>query len=341
MTDFAPETGLALGSFGIGTFRSSGGRAFPALVQPDGAVHDVSDRYPDTHAVFDDWDRALDTLVDLAAKGGDMAHQFAELEALPPLAHPNLLCAGANYRQHVAEMMTHNKFNQHTRLEGEDDDAFFQRNLAAVDKRAREGMPFFWTGLHSSLTGANADLAAPLIGDQLDWELEFAAVVARTKRYVAPQDANDLVAGYLMVNDIGTVDEFRRVDVNWGYDWVSKHQPGFKIAGPFIVPKQFVKLDEVRIHLSVNGVTKQDWPISDMIFNVEQILSYASERVKLLPGDMLLTGSPPGNGAMHGHFLNPGDTMDGEISFIGRQHNNIVAEDTQGRTFTYGKFQRA
>ncbi len=341
MTDFHPATGLATGSFGIGTFRAPGGRAFPGLVRPDGAVDDVSTLYVDTHAIFDDWDRALDRLVDLAAKPADTPLRFDTLEALPPLAHPNLLCAGANYRQHVAEMMTHNKFNQHSRLADEDDAAFFDRNLAAVDKRAREGMPFFWTGLHSSLAGANSNLAAPLIGDQLDWELEFAAVVGRTMRYVPPEDANALVAGYMMVNDVGTVDEFRRVDVNWGFDWVSKHQPGFKIAGPFIVPKQFVKRDEVRIHLSVNGVTKQDWPIDDMIFGVEQILSYASERVKLLPGDMLLTGSPPGNGAMHGHFLSPGDVMDGAITFLGRQHNRIVAEDTEGRTFTYGKFQRA
>lgn len=338
MTNFAPETGLALGSFGFGTYRTRGGAPFPGLVQPDGTVHDLSDLYADTHAILDDWDRALDALADRAAKGGDAPHQFADIEALPPLAHPNLLCAGANYRQHVAEMMTHNKFNQHNRLPGESDEDFFKRNLAEVQDRAVNGIPYFWTGLHSSLVGANADLIKPLIGNQLDWELEFGAIVGRSDRYVQPEDANDLVAGYVMVNDIGTVDEFRRTDVRWGFDWISKHQPSFKPTGPFIVPKQFVKLDEVRIHLRVNGETKQDWPISDMIFSVEQLLSYASERIKLLPGDQLITGSPPGNGALFGQFLNPGDVIESEITFLGRQRNLVVAEDTQGRTTTYGPF---
>lgn len=341
MTDFAPATGLATGSFGFGTYRIAGGSAFPGLVQPDGLVHDLSDLYADTHAILDDWDRALDALATRAAKGGDTPLRFADVEALPPLAHPNLLCAGANYRQHVAEMMTHNRFNQHNRREGEDDAAFFGRNLMEVDRRAREGMPFFWTGLHSSLVGANADLVKPLIGKQLDWELEFGAIVARSDRYVRPEDANDLVAGYVMVNDIGTVDEFRRADVNWGYDWVSKHQPSFKPAGPFIVPKQFVKLDEVRIQLKVNGETRQDWPISDMIFSVEKLLAYASERVRLLPGDQLITGSPPGNGALFGQFLEPGDVIDSEITFLGRQRNRVVAEDAHGRTPTYGPFVTA
>ena len=338
MTEFAPETGLALGSFGFGTFRVPGGASFAGLVQPDGAVYDLSEHYRDTHALLEDWDRALDAMVDIAAKGSDTPHRFEAVEALPPVAHPNMMCAGANYRQHVAEMMTHNRFNQHNRQDGESDESFFLRNLTEVEDRAINGIPYFWTGMHSSLVGANAEVIHPLVGDQLDWELEFGAVLAKGERYVKPENANDLVAGYVMVNDIGTVDEFRRTDVRWGFDWVSKHQPSFKPFGPFIVPKQFVKREEVRIHLEVNGVVKQDWPINDMIFSVEQILAYASERLRLIPGDLLITGSPPGNGAMHGHFLEPGDVMDGSITFLGRQKNRIVAEDAGGRTFTYGKF---
>ena len=340
MTDFHPATGLAVGSFGIGTYAEAG-RIFPGVVRPDGSVIDVSAHYADTHAIFNDWQRAFDRLENAARNTADNGLRLDALSALPPLAHPNLLCAGANYRQHVAEMMTHNRFNQHNRLDGESDADFFQRNLAEVDRRKREGMPFFWAGLHSSLAGANDNLIKPLVGDQLDWELEFGVIVAKSDRYLRPEQAGDLIAGYVMVNDIGTVDEFRRTDVRWGYDWVSKHQPTFKPAGPFIVPKQFVDRDKVRIQLSVNGVIKQDWPVNDMLFSETEILSYASERIRLLPGDMLLTGSPPGNGAMHGHFLEVGDVMDGEITYLGRQRNRVVAEDTQGRTPTYGKFSVA
>ncbi|RYD23301.1 MAG: fumarylacetoacetate hydrolase family protein [Lysobacteraceae bacterium] len=338
---FHPATGLALGSFGIGTYADDA-RSFPALVLPNGAVHDLGARWHDTHAIFDDWDRALDDLADLAAQPPGTPLTVETLTARPPLAHPNLLCAGANYRVHVAEMMTHNKFNQHSRLAGEDDAAFFQRNLAEVDRRAREGMPFFWTGLHSSLAGANDDIVLPLVGDSHDWELEFGAVLRGGARYATAQEAEDLVAGYVMCNDLGTVSEFRRTDVRWGYDWVSKHQPGFKPTGPFIVPRQFVDLDTVRITLSVNGVTKQDWPISDMIFSVGQLLSYASERIRLTPGDMLITGSPPGNGAMHGHFLAPGDVVESAITFLGRQRNRVVDEQVPaGRGPTYGAFPTA
>ena len=250
-----------------------------------------------------------------------------------------MMCAGSNYRQHVAEMMTYNKFNQDKRLPGESDEAFFARNLADVDRRAREGMPFFWTGLHSSLCGANDEIPLPLVGEHPDWELEFGAIIHGTGRYIRPDEAGDLIAAYVMVNDLGTVDEFRRIDVKWGHDWVSKHQPNFKPFGPFAVPKEFVDRSQVRIKLQVSGQTMQDWPISDMIFSPEQILSYASERIRLTPGDLLITGSPPGNGAMHDNrWLKPGDVIESEITFLGRQKNLVVAEDAGNRSPTFGPF---
>ena len=340
MTEFHPATGLSIGSFGIGTYRKSGQRSFPGLVLPDGTVFDLSDDFADTHAIFDDWDRALDRMNDLAANKDEPELRFEDLVPLPVVAHPNMLCAGSNYRQHVAEMMTHNKFNQDQRLPGESDESFFQRNLAEVDRRAKEGMPFFWTGLHSSLAGANDDVVLPLVGEHPDWELEFGAIIKGAGRYLRPDETNDLIAAYVMVNDLGTVDEFRRVDVRWGHDWVSKHQPGFKPCGPFAVPKEFVDRAEVRIKLKVSGDTMQDWPISDMIFSPEQILSYASERIRLTPGDLLITGSPPGNGAMHGgRWLRPGDVIESEITYLGRQRNAVVAEEANGRAPTYGPFK--
>jgi 2-keto-4-pentenoate hydratase/2-oxohepta-3-ene-1,7-dioic acid hydratase in catechol pathway len=326
MTAIDPATGLAQGSFGIGTF-SAGTNPFPALVRPDGDVLDLSRLYADTHAVFDDWERAFDRLHDLAANGASAGLRFESLRALPPLAHPNLLCAGANYRQHVAEMMTYNRFNQHNRRPDETDGDFFRRNLEIIETRARDGMPFFFTGLHSSLAGAHSDIVLPRVGEQHDWELELAIVIGKATRYASPDEAQSFVAGYCIVNDLGSVDTFRRPDLHWGYDWVGKHQPGFKPAGPFIVPAPFVRLnDAVRIRLSVNGAVKQDWPVTDMIFTPGQILSYASERVRLMPGDMLLTGSPPGNGASHGQFLKSDDLVEGEITGLGRQRNRCVAE---------------
>lgn len=340
MTEFNPATGLRSGAFGIGTYRlSPQAPAFPGLVQPDGTVFDLSDLYADTHAIFDDWDRALDKFVDIAAKGGETGIRFEDLECLPVVSHPNIMGTGSNYKQHVAEMMTNNKFNQHNRKPGESDEDFFKRNYAEVERRSKEGMPFFWTGMHSALCGANDDILLPLIGEQMEFELELGVIVARGGRYIPPEEADNLIAGYVICNDLGTVDEFRRADVKFKYDWVSKNQPNHYPLGPFMVPKQFVEWDKVQIVLKVNGKTMQDWPTNDMIFSPQQILSYASERIKLLPGDLLITGSPPGNAGSHGGaWLQHGDVVESELTGLGRQRNNVVNEDAGGRKPTFGPF---
>lgn len=334
-----PATGLVSGSFGIGTYAADG-KQFPGLVQPDGALHDLSPLYPDTHAIFDDWDRAFDRLADLSAKGGDTPHRLASVQPRTPLRHPQILGAGANYVQHVAEMLTFQKFNQHNRLERESDEAFFYRMRAEVERRKVEGMPFIWVGLHGSLGGANDDIELPLIGKDMEWELELGVVVAKGGRYVKPEEADDLIAGYVMVNDLGTVDEFLRADVRWQYDWISKNQPGSWPIGPFIVPKQFVDLSKVQIRMKKNGQLMQDWPVSDMMFPPAQLLSYASERLQLLPGDLLFTGSPPGNAGSHGGaYLKEGDIVESEITYLGRQRNVVRPEHADGKKPTFGPFK--
>ena len=339
MTKFNDATGLAEGSFGVGTYKPKDGKKFPGLVLPDGTVFNLSETYHDTQEIFADWDHAVDGMNDLAVKKGKPELRFEALEALPVVERPNMLCAGSNYCAHVAEMMTHNKFNQDQREPGESDESFYARNLAIVEKRKTEGMPFVWTGLHSSLCGANDDIILPLIGEHPDWELEFGVITKNTGRYMNPEQTDDVIAAYVMCNDIGTVDEFRRSDVRFMFDWMSKHQPNFKTLGPFAVPKEFVDRSKVQIKLTLNGDTMQDWPISDMIFTPEQILSYLSERVRLVPGDLLITGSPPGNGAFHGdRWMRPGDVVESEITYLGRQRNNVVAEETEGKTLTYGPF---
>jgi len=331
-----PVTGLRAGTFAVATL-ADGPRAFPALVDAGGAVTDLSDRFGDLHEVFDDWATNLQVIGDRWADASRPTRPVEGLRPLPPLSHPNLLGAGANYKTHSAQMLTKNTFNQHNRKPGETDEQFFQRNLELMERRSREGTPFFWTGLHSSLTGATDDVVLPALGDEPDWELELGVVVGRTGRFVAPDEAQQMIAGYTIVNDIGTVDVFRRTDIPWGYDWVSKHQPTFKVAGPFIVPAQFFTLDDtIRTTLRVNGQVMQDWPTDDMIFDPAQFVSYASERVHLTPGDVIFLGSPPGNGKHHGRFLQDGDVIDSEITYLGRQRNRCVAEDLHGRTPHFG-----
>ncbi len=338
--DTDAATGLRKGSFGIGTY-ADGGRSFPGLVKPDGKVIDLSSRFADTLAILADWERNFDQLVSVSANA-EAQHDFASLRALPPIARPNLFGAGANYKTHSAQMLTKNKFNQHNRLPGESDDDFFKRNYALMERRAKEGTPFFFTGLHSSLVGANDDVVLPVLGDHPDWELELGVVVGRHARFASVEEAETLIAGYTIVNDLGTVDLFRRTDIPWGYDWISKQQPTFKPFGPFIVPAAFVSMkDDLRIELKLNGKVMQDWPANDMIFRPANILAYASERVNLTPGDLLFTGSPPGNGAHHGIFLKDGDVMDASITYLGRQRNRCVQESKPARPLAYGHWKNA
>lgn len=322
-------TGLPEGAFGIGTY-AEGLRSFPGAVKPNGEVIELGDVFTDTHAIFDDWARNFDRVSDLVETRSP-GFALADLRALPPLAHPNLLCAGANYKQHVAEMLTFNDFNQHNRRPGESDEAFFKRNYQMMEERQRSGTPFVWTSLHSALVGAQDELPLPPVGRQHDWELEVAAVIGKTKRFATREEAQQMIAGYTIVNDIGSVDLARRTDVPFEFDWICKHQPGFKPAGPFIVPACFVDLESATITLRVNGQVKQDWPVSDMVFGPSDLIAYLSERVRLLPGDMILAGSPPGNGRSHGHFLADGDVVEAEITYLGRQKNVCVTEDTGGR----------
>jgi 2-keto-4-pentenoate hydratase/2-oxohepta-3-ene-1,7-dioic acid hydratase in catechol pathway len=179
------------------------------------------------------------------------------------------------------------------------------------------------------MCGAYDDVVLPLEGDKHDWELEFAAVIGRSERHVPPEHALELVAGYIIVNDITTRDLVYRPDLKAiGTDWLrSKNAPTFLPAGPYIVPVAFVSdTSSLRITLRLNGKTMQDESTSDMIFDVARLVSYASSRVALCPGDLILTGSPAGNGSHWGRFLTEGDVMESKVTGLGKQRNRCVKE---------------
>jgi len=237
-------------------------------------------------------------------------------------------------------MLTKNKFNQHNRKPGESDEDFFKRNYALMEERARTGVPFIWTGLHSSIVGPDDEVMLPVIGEEPDWEMELGVVIGKSQRYASLEEAEEMIAGYVAVNDLGTVDIFRRADIPWGYDWISKHQPSFKPVGPFIVPRQLFPLtDDIRIKLTVNDKVMQDWPVTDMIFGPAKFTAYLSERVNLMPGDLIVTGSPPGNGKHHGQFLQDGDIMTGSITGLGKQTNTCMTEPAPERGLTVGMWK--
>lgn len=327
-------TGLRPGTFGIASLAVAEG-VVPALVLPDGEAIDLSGEYRGVREIFENWDAEWGRLQEIASSR-ESTLAFGAEGARPPVDRPDLLFAGSNYVTHVAEMLTKNRFNRHDRRAGESDEEFFERNRAKAAARRDHGTPFLFTGLHSSLTGPYDDIVLPEIGEQPDWELELGVIIGRAGRYLTLDEAERAILGYTVINDLGTVDVFRRTDVHFGYDWISKFQPTFKPIGPFVVPAPFVDIDETTIRLEVNGEPMQDWPANDYIFSPAHCIAYASERVNLRPGDVIALGSPPGNGAHHGRFLRDGDVIDSEITGLGRQRNRCVDEELHGRTPHFG-----
>jgi 2,4-diketo-3-deoxy-L-fuconate hydrolase len=338
MTEIDQTTGLAEGTFGIARV-SDGRREFAALVRPGGDIMDLSAEYPDPNAIYEDWPRTFDSLERLSRTASSAA-SGRTFRILAPVVRPQIFCAGSNYRQHAAEMYTFNEGNyQKEREPGESDEEFFKRNFAFVNEKRAKGMPFIWLASHGSLVGPNDDIQLPQVGLAHDWEAELTVVIAGgAGRNLTPEKAGEYIAGYTIGNDMHTGELFSRSDIKWNADWIAKQQPTFKQAGPFVVPKQFFPDREgLRIELDVNGERMQDWPADDMIFTPEDYLAYASERLPLLAGDLLMMGSPPGNGAVHGgRWLVPGDTVDIRITGLGGQHHRVVAEDTAGRRPHWG-----
>jgi 2-keto-4-pentenoate hydratase/2-oxohepta-3-ene-1,7-dioic acid hydratase in catechol pathway len=200
-----------------------------------------------------------------------------------------------------------------------------------MDTRAREGIPYFFIGLPACVVGDDEDLVLPSYSDKHDWELELAVVIGRAAFRVSREEALDHVAGYTIVNDITTRDLVFRKDMKEiGTDWYrAKNAPGFLPTGPFLVPADFAPDNgEFALRLELNGEVMQDATTADLLFDLPALISGASQNMPLLPGDLLLTGSPAGNGITRGRLLRNGDVMTASISGLGTQTVRCVSEAT-------------
>jgi 2-keto-4-pentenoate hydratase/2-oxohepta-3-ene-1,7-dioic acid hydratase in catechol pathway len=296
--------------FALGTFRSD--RVFPGLVLDGARVVDLSDEAGSTRELFEDWDAAFSRLSERAERGG--GEPLEALQVLPPVEPRQILQSGANYYKHVIELGVAQGVGSKPGMSAEEVRAEVVR---IMDARLANGEPYLFLGAVSSLCGAYDDVVLPAEGEEHDWELELAAVIGGPEPHVA---------GYTISNDLTTRDRLYRPDLGpIGTDWVrSKSAPTFLPTGPFIVPAPFVDPADLRVTLRLNGQAMQDESTSDMIFDVDALFAYARRRVRLLPGDLLLTGSPAGNGSHYGRFLQEGDVIEGSITGLGVQRNRVV-----------------
>ncbi len=326
-----PEAASALfaGPFALGTLSAPDGPAFPALVTPDAQVLDLRTALGEgqltVRELLDRWETALPRLRALAGESGLDRHPLSDFEVHAPVEPRQVFQSGANYRQHVIDLHVAH------RAPGDDRPEEERRAEAAelMDRRAAEDLPYVFIGLPSSITGPYDDVVLPAWAEKPDWELELAVVIGRPAHRVSVEEALEYVAGYTIANDLtdrATV--FRRDMPQIGTDWLrSKNAPGFTPLGPWIVPAESVTdPGDLQVTLKLNGETMQDESTRDMIFGVARMVSYASQSARLLPGDLVLTGSPAGNGMHWGRLLRDGDVMEGSVTGLGTQRTRCVAE---------------
>lgn len=245
--------------------------------------------------LFDDWTAAEAALAAALARvsAGD---RVQPTRRLAPLLYPGkILCAGANYFDHLAEMGMPGARKEDQRLF------------------------FFMKPPRNAVVGEGATVHMPLGTKAFDWEIELAAVIGRRARNVTAETALAHVAGWTVAIDFSARDHNRAPETFYKLDWVAgKANDTCCPLGPRIVPASALpNPQDVGLKLSVNGETKQDGRSTDMIFTVAEQIATASRIMTLDPGDVLLTGTPAGVGVPKQTFLKVGDRVEVEIEGIG------------------------
>ena len=214
-----------------------------------------------------------------------------------PLVRPSkIVCVGLNYAKHAAE------------------------SGMAVPKE-----PVLFFKATSAIVGPNDDVIIPKGSEKTDWEVELAVVIGKKASYVSEANALDHVAGYVLHNDYSE----RAFQIEREGQWVKgKSCDTFAPVGPFIATKDEIK-DPNNLHLwlKLNGETVQDSSTSDFIFNVQEVVSYISQFMTLLPGDIISTGTPFGVGLGFNppKYLKAGDVVELGIEGLGSSKQTAKA----------------
>ncbi|EKV27540.1 2-hydroxyhepta-2,4-diene-1,7-dioate isomerase [Caenispirillum salinarum AK4] len=267
----------------------------PGLLDTTGTIRDLSALVDDiTPALMtaDDWTRLRAAAADAGSLPAVAAADAARLG--PPVAGVgNILCIGLNYRDHAAETGSPEPtepivFNKHT----------------------------------SALSGPDDPLPLPRGSLRTDWEAELGIVIGKPCNGARERDALDHVAGFCVGNDVSE----RTYQFDRGGQWIKgKSCPGFCPLGPWLVtPDEIDDPQDLGVWLEVNGERMQDGSTRDMVFGVAHLISYLSRFFTLMPGDVILTGTPAGTGMGHKRYLKQGDEMRLGIDGLGEQRQKVV-----------------
>jgi 2-keto-4-pentenoate hydratase/2-oxohepta-3-ene-1,7-dioic acid hydratase in catechol pathway len=221
----------------------------------------------------------------------------------PPVSRPSkIVCIGLNYRDHAAET-----------------------------KADPPKEPVLFFKATTSLVGPNDDLVMPRNSTKVDWEVELAVVIGKKTSYVSKDDALDHIAGFVLHNDYSE----RSFQLERGGQWVKgKSADTFAPLGPFLAtPDEIVDFAQLRMWLMVNGEIRQKSSTSNMIFDVPTLVSYVSQFMTLLPGDVISTGTPAGVGMGMNPpvYLRAGDVVELGIEGLGESRQHVTAYNGNAR----------
>jgi 2,4-didehydro-3-deoxy-L-rhamnonate hydrolase len=178
---------------------------------------------------------------------------------------------------------------------------------------------------NNALCGPNDQVEKPRGSTKLDWEVELAIIIGSRAKYVSEADALNHVAGYSICNDVS--ERFFQLE-RLGQWTKGKSHDTFGPLGPWLVTKdEIADVQKLPMWLDVNGKRCQTGSTATMIFGVKKIVSYLSEIMTLMPGDVIATGTPPGvgTGMKPPKFLNVGDVVTLGIEGLGEQRQEIIA----------------
>jgi 2-keto-4-pentenoate hydratase/2-oxohepta-3-ene-1,7-dioic acid hydratase in catechol pathway len=180
-----------------------------------------------------------------------------------------------------------------------------------------------FTKASTALAGPYDDLPLPRGSKKTDWEVELAFVIGKRARYVDRAHALEHVAGFTLMNDYS---EREHQKERGGQFVKGKSADGFAPLGPLLVTPDELSFRDLALRLRVNGQLMQDGRTSDLIFDVETLVSHISEFMTLVPGDVISTGTPAGVGAGKSppQFLKPGDVVDYEADGLGAARQRII-----------------
>ena len=305
--------------FKLATYQSSEGPRAGLVVGEevfDAAKVTGKPAYATVAGILADWktaEAALKKAAAGAAKSRAKRQPLRKTKLLAPVPFPpTIFCAGANYADHAAAM---------ARKQGHPEPA---------DPHELNLKPWHFIKAGRTITAPGATVKASHYANNLDWEIELAAVIGRPAKDVPLNKALSYVAGYVVANDFSARDRGRRPGVEetsfFKMDW-TKHKSfdGSCPIGPWITPaSDIADPQKLALKLWVNDELKQDSNSSKMLFTLAEQIAQLSINMTLHPGDLILTGTPSGTGAESGEFLKAGDVVKVWIEGIGEFSNKIA-----------------